>query len=152
MHYICFLNMVSLQVEKMDDCFFRQTLRQNMSWCLSQHGKTLLKFHFTANRKSIGSSKKQLLGIFEIDPRLGDWHTFIWQPLETLNIFITLTSKKSSEKQKGILKNWSMAFYLKVLPWKTSQIHTKLLFEKPMLTQKMVSKKLTHQTKSWICD
>ena len=49
--------------------------------------------------------------------------------------FSILTLKQILWKTKTFLKNWSTAFYLKVLRLKTHYFHSKLLSQKPMLRQ-----------------
>ena len=46
---------------------FVLTLENSFSW----------RFHFQASRKSVGSSKKTVLGIFKISLRLRDRHIFM---------------------------------------------------------------------------
>ena len=70
-------------------------------------------FHFKDDRKSIGSSKKTLLGIFKIALRLRDRHVFMWQSLEILNIFNILTFNKFFEK-------WIPFSSLKYQDWKSN--------------------------------
>ena len=73
---------------------FVLTLENTLSW----------RFHFKANRKSIGSSKKMVLGIFKIALRLRDPHAFIWQSAKILNVFNTLTLKHIFWKTKTFQK------------------------------------------------
>ena len=61
-----------------------------------------------------------VLEIFKIAARLRDWHVFMWQSLEILNVFYT-----------GV----SGVFQLEVLKLKTQHVHTKLPCQKPMLRQ-----------------
>ena len=49
--------------------------------------------------------------------------------------FSILTLKQILWKTKTFLKNWSTAFYLKVLRLKTHYFHSKLLSQKPILRQ-----------------
>ena len=76
-----------------------------------------------------------MLGIFEITLRLRDMYVFMWQSLEVLNVFNTLTLKQISGKRKAFPKNWSTVFKLKPLRLKTHHFHTKMLCQKPMLRQ-----------------
>ena len=69
----------------------------------------LTRFHFKANRKSIGSSKK-LLGIFKIALRLRHRHVFMRQSVEILNVFNTLTFKQIFWKVKTFPKNLEYRF------------------------------------------
>ena len=66
------------------------------------------KFHFEANRKSIDSSKKV---IFKIALCLRDRHIFMWQSVEILNDFNTLTLKQIFRKTKTFFKKkWITVF------------------------------------------
>ena len=76
-----------------------------------------------------------MLGIFEIALRLRDMHVFMWQSLEVLNVFNTLTLKQISGKRKAFPKNWSTVFKFKPLRLKAHHFHTKMLCQKPMLRQ-----------------
>ena len=68
-------------------------------------------FHFKANRKSIGSSKKSVLGIFKIALRLRNRHVFMSQSVKVSNVFNILTFKQIFWKTKTFFqKNWSTAF------------------------------------------
>ena len=50
---------------------------------LNNGKRFFLEFHFKANRKSIGSSKKVLeIFLLRIALRLRDWHVFMWQSLK----------------------------------------------------------------------
>ena len=62
-------------------------------------------------------------------------YVFMWQSLEVLNVFNTLTLKQISGKRKAFPKNWSTVFKLKPLRLKTHHFHTKMLCQKPMLRQ-----------------
>ena len=59
----------------------------------------------------------------------------MWQSVEIVNIFNTLTLKQVFVKMKTFLKNRSTAFYLKALRLKTYHFHTKLPYQKLMLRQ-----------------
>ena len=61
-------------------------------------------FHFKANRKSIGSSKKSVLGIFKIALRLRDRHVFMSQSVKVSNVFNTLTLTQIFWKTKTFFK------------------------------------------------
>ena len=62
-------------------------------------------------------------------------HVFMWQSLEVLNVFNTLTLKQISGKRKAFPKNWSTVFKFKPLRLKAHHFHTKMLCQKPMLRQ-----------------
>ena len=77
-----------------------------------------------------------VLGIFEITLRLIDQRVFIWQSLEILNVFNTLTLKQDFWKTKGFSnKKLEHRFLLKVLRLKAQHFQNKLLCQKPMLRQ-----------------
>ena len=75
-----------------------------------------------------GFSKKTAPGIFKTALRLRDWHVFMWQSLEILNVFNTSDLKHVFWKTKALFKK------LKVLRLKTRHFHTKLIC-KSMLRQ-----------------
>ena len=62
-------------------------------------------------------------------------HVFMWQSLEVLNVFNTLTLKQISGKRKAFPKNWSTVFKFKPLRLKAHHFHAKMLCQKPMLRQ-----------------
>ena len=68
------------------------------------------RFHFKTNRKSIGSSKKTVLGIFKIALRLRDRHVFIWQSVEILSVFNTATLKHIFSKMNFKKKKMKYRF------------------------------------------
>ena len=59
----------------------------------------------------------------------------MWQSVEILNIFDTLTLKQLFWKTKTFFNNWSIIFWLKALRLETHFFHTKLPYQKPMLRQ-----------------
>ena len=76
-----------------------------------------------------------MLVIFKIILRLRDRHVFMWQSVEILNVFNTLTLKQIFWKTKTFLKKWSTVFKLQALRLKTHHFHTKSPYQKPMLRQ-----------------
>ena len=54
---------------------------------------------------------------------------------QSLEIFFNALTLEQVFSKKKPQKNWSKAFYLKALRLKTQPFHTKLLCQKPMLTQ-----------------
>ena len=69
----------------------------------------------------------------------------MWQSLEILNVFKTLTLKQISEKRKPISKKRSTVFLSRVLRLKMQHFHTKLLCQKSNVkTNKMGSTKWTY--------
>ena len=65
---------------------FQQGLQQKLVFVLTQENAFSWRFHFKANRESIGSFK---IGIFKIALHLRDRHALMWQSLEILNDFNT---------------------------------------------------------------
>ena len=76
-----------------------------------------------------------MLGIFKIAVRLKDRHVFIWQSVEILNDFNTLTLKQIFWKMKTFSKKLEYHFSLKSQRLKVRHFHTKLPYQKPMLRQ-----------------
>ena len=72
--------------EKLLFSTFQQGLWQKLVFLLTKENAFSLRFHFKANKKSIGSFK---IGIFKIVLHLRDRHAFMWQSLEILNDFNT---------------------------------------------------------------
>ena len=90
--YWCLKN-VNHQLEKNEWLLlstFQQGLQQKLFFVLKEENTFLQRFHFKANRKSIGSFK---IAIFKIALHLRDWYAFMWESLEILNYFNTLTLK-----------------------------------------------------------
>ena len=84
--YRCLKNAIN-QLERNEWLFlsaFQQGLQQKLVFVLTQENAFSLRFHFKANRKSIGSFK---IGIFKIALHLRDQHAFMWQSLKILNNF-----------------------------------------------------------------
>ena len=55
----------------------RFTAKFELVFVLTQENPFSLRFHFKANRNSIGSSKKAALKLFKIAIRLIYWHVFM---------------------------------------------------------------------------
>ena len=87
-------------------------------------------FHFKANRKSICSSKKAVLGIFKIALRLRDRHVFIWQSVKVSNVFNTLTLKQIFRKTKTFFKKLEYRFLVE-----TTEIEKKSFLSKTALSE-----------------
>ena len=90
-----------------------------------------------------------VLGIFKIALCLGDRHVFIWQSVEILNVFNTLTLKKIFWKTKAFFKNLNYRFLVEStkivnasFPYKTT------ISEGNVKTNKMVSTNWTYH-KEW---
>ena len=64
-----------------------------------------------------------------------DWHLFMWESLEILNVLRTSILKQIFWKTETLSENWGIVFWLKVLIWKTQHFHTKLPSQKPMFRQ-----------------
>ena len=89
------------------------------------------RFHFKANRRGTDSSEKRYYcqGFSKL------LSVFIWQIVKILNVFNTLALNRFSRKRKSFFKKWSNALQLKVPKLKMPYFHTKLLYQKSMLTQ-----------------
>ena len=90
-------------------------------------------FHFEANRKSIDSPKKTVLGIFKITLRLRDRHVFMWQSLEILTDFNILTLKQIFWKTKTFFKRLDYRFSVESTKIENASFHKKLTYQQPML-------------------
>ena len=106
-------------------------------------------FHFKATRKSIGSSKKSVLGIFKIALRLRDRHVFMSQSVKVSNVFNTLTLKQIFWKTKTFFKKLEYRFLVETtkientsFPFKTA------LSEANVKTNRIATTKWTYH-KEW---
>ena len=72
-----------------------------------------------------------LLGIFKIALRLRDWHGFMWQSLEILNVFNSGTLKQILWKTKFFSKKLENHFLDKSIDIENA----KMPCQKPMLRQ-----------------
>ena len=75
---------------------FVLTLENAISW----------RFNFEDNRNSI----RKVLGVFTIALHLRDRHVFMWQLVEILNVFYTLTLKQIFCKTKIFFKKLESCF------------------------------------------
>ena len=77
-----------------------------------------------------------VLGILKLALHLRDRHVFMWQSVEILNNFNTLTLKQTFWKRKTFFKNLDYCFLVEsTIRLKTHYFYTKLLYQKPMLRQ-----------------
>ena len=76
-----------------------------------------------------------VLGIFKIALRLRDRHLFMWQSVEILNVFNTLTLRQIFWKTKTFFQKNRVPFLVESTRLKTHHFHTKLTNQKPMLRQ-----------------
>ena len=102
---------------------FQQGLRQNLSWFLSSHRKMLFRGSLIL--------KPTVRGIFKIAHRLRDRHVFMWQSLEILNVFNTITLKQILWKTQTLFKKLEYWFLVE----STKTENTKLLCQKSMFIQ-----------------
>ena len=102
------------------------------------------RFRFKANRKSIGSSKKSVLGIFEVALCLRDRHVFMWQSVKILNVFNTLTLKQIFWKTKPSFKKLEYRFLIESKKIKNASFLYKIaIWEANLKANRMVSTKAT---------
>ena len=132
----------------------------NLNGCSFQQvcGKTWVGFCFNTrkwigvrdNRKSIGSSKKKVLGIFKIALCLKDLHVFMWQLLEILTVFYTLTLKQIFWKIKSFFKKLEHTFLVERAKIENASFSYKTaISETNVWTNRIVSTKWTYH-KEWI--
>ena len=116
----------------MNDCSSQQVLRQNLSWFLSEHLKMLFLRGFIL---------KEAL-------RLRDQHVFLWQSVETLNIFNTLALKQIFWKTKTFFKKLEYRFLVESTEIKNASFpHKTVISEANVLTNTMVSTEWTYHIK-----
>ena len=122
-----------------------------VGFCLNTGKHFFLEVSFKPNRKYIDSSIKTVLEIFKIALRWRDWHVFMWQSVETLNDFNTLTLKKIFGKTKIFFEKLEYSFLDEstkienaLFPYKTA------ISEVSVKTNRMVSKEWTnHKERSF---
>ena len=86
------------------------------------------------------------LGIFKITFRLRDRRVFIWQSMEILNVFNTLTLKQIFWKWKPFWKNWSTDFLVEGTKMENASIPYKTaISEANAKTNRMASTKWNYQ-------
>ena len=87
----------------MDGCFFQHfTAKCKMDFVLTQERTSSYRFYFKTKRTYV--PLKNVLGTFKLALGLGDRYIFMWQSLEILNVFTTLTLKQIFWKTKTFLK------------------------------------------------
>ena len=100
------------------------------------------RLHFKVNGKSIGSSKKRYYKFSKKPPRLRDRHDFMWQWVEILNVFNTLTLKQIFWKMKSFFKNLEYYFLVESTKIKSASFPYKTaIFEANVKTNWMGSTK-----------
>ena len=75
---------------------------------------------------------KTVVGIFKRALRLRNWHVFMWQPLEILNVFTTLSLKLIFE---NLFKKLEYRFLVQSTRLKAKHFHRKLTCQKSMSRQ-----------------
>ena len=84
------------------------TAKLELDFVLTFENALSQSFHFKANRKSIGASKKQYQGFSAL--RLRDRHVFMQQLVKVLNVFNTSTLKQILQKTKKFVKKLEYRF------------------------------------------
>ena len=102
------------------------------------------RFHFKANRKSKGSSKK-ITRVFKIALRLRGRPIFRWQSEEISNVFNTLTLRQIFWKTKTFFKKLEYRFLVEHTKTENASIPYKTaISEANVKTNRMVSTKWTY--------
>ena len=111
------------------------------------YGKTWVGFYFNTG-KTFSLRFHFALDIFKIAIRLRDRHVFIWQSMEILRVFNTLTLKQIFWKTKTFFKNLEYRFLVQStkiekasFPYKTA------ISEANVKTNRIVSTKWTYHKK-----
>ena len=101
------------------------------------------RFHFQANRKSIGSSKKTVLEIFKIALRLRDRHVFMWRSVKILSIFSIYFNFETNflENENFFQKTGALFFSWTHEDWKASFPYETAISEANIKTNRMVTTK-----------
>ena len=79
---------------------------------LTQESAFYLRFDFKANRTSIGSTKKRYPGIFKIALCFRDWHVFMWQSVEILNVFNAVNFETNFLKKEKLFEKTGITFFI----------------------------------------
>ena len=104
-------------------------------WLLILENAFSQRFHFKANGKSIGSSKKQYQG-FSKESSVCNTGMFLCDNQQKFWTFLYFKFEKDFlEKENLFSRHWSTVFQLKALRLKTYHFHTKLPYQKPILRQ-----------------
>ena len=105
-------------------------------------------FHFKANRKSIGSSKKWCYGFSKWPSVWEAGMVFMWQSLKTLNIFNIFTLKQILWKTKNVFKKLEYDLLVESSKIKNASFPYKtVISEADVTTNKIVSTKWTYRKK-----
>ena len=98
--------------QKTNSYSFQQLLPQNLSWFLSSHMKMLCPrgYILKPTERAYKFFLKTVLKILKIALRWNDHHVFMWQLVEVLNIFSTLTLKHIFSKTKDFLRKLEYRF------------------------------------------
>ena len=85
-----------------------------MVFVLTQENASSQKVYFKAYRKTLGSSKKMVPGIFKIALSLKNRDVFMWRSLENLKIFNALILLQVFWKTKNFFKELERSFLIKI--------------------------------------
>ena len=95
----------------MNGCFFGKFFDKIwVGFCLNTRERFFLEVQFQIQQKEQRFFLKTVIEIFKIALRLRDRHVFMWQPLEILNDFNTLTLKQIFWKRKTFFKKLEYSF------------------------------------------
>ena len=115
---------------------------------LTQENALSQRFHFKVKRKSMDS----VVWIFKIALRLRDWHAFMWQLLESLNVFTTLSLTLIFWKTKTFFKKQEYRFLVQSTKIKSATFPHKTAFpEDNVKTNRMGSTKWTYHKRTKFC-
>ena len=115
----------------MNGCFFQHFSKVYgeiwVGFCLNTEKQFFLEVSFWSQQKEHGFLWKMVLEIFKIALRLWDRNVFMWQSLEVLNVFNTLTLKQIFRKTQTLFKKMDYRFLVEstkidnaTFPYKTA--------------------------------
>ena len=119
--------------------------------CLNTGKRFSLEVSFWSQLKEHTFFYKTVLGIFKIALRLRDRHVLMWQSLEILNVFNTLTLKQIFWKTKSLFKKLEYAFLVESTKIENASFPYKTAISEPNVkTNRMVSTKwIYHKERSF---
>ena len=119
-----------------------------VGFCLNNEKCFFSKVSFLSQRKEHRFFSKTVLGIFKIALRLRDRHVFMWQSVEILNVFNTLTLKQIFWKTKTFFKKLGYRFLVESTKIEnTSFLYKTVISEANVKTNRMMSTKWTYYKK-----
>ena len=116
-----------------------------VGFCLNTGKRFFIEVSFQSQQKELGFFQKKALGIFKIALQLRDRHVFVWQSVEILNVFNTLTLKQIFWTTKTFFKKLGYCFLIE-----STKIENASFWYKTTISKANVKSNRMVGTK-WIC-